>query len=124
VNVALWVAAIIAGSMSFGAAMNKLLVPKDKILQQGKSFQWVEDFSSSQLKAIGAVEALGAVGVIVPQATGVAEILTPIAAIGLVLLQIGAMATHLRRKERQPLPINLLLIGLLAFVAVGRFANG
>ena len=53
--------------------------------------------------------------------TGIAPILTPIAAVGLVVVQIGAFRVHLSRNERQPLPADVLLLLLAAFVAVGRF---
>jgi hypothetical protein len=67
------------------------------------------------------VEILGALGVILPWLTGIAPILTPIAAVGLVVVQIGALRVHLVRNERQPLPANVLLLLLAGFAAVGRF---
>jgi hypothetical protein len=54
--------------------------------------------------------------------SGIARILVPIAAVGLVIVQIGALRVHLTRNERQPLPANVILL-LLAFVAIGRFAG-
>jgi hypothetical protein len=67
------------------------------------------------------LEILGALGVILPWLTGIAPILTPIAATGLVVVQIGALRVHLIRNERQPLPANVLLLVLAAFAAAGRF---
>ena len=67
------------------------------------------------------MEILGALGVILPWLTGIAPVLTPIGAIGLVVVQIGALRVHLVRNERQPLPANVLLLLLAAFAAVGRF---
>jgi hypothetical protein len=67
------------------------------------------------------LEVLGAIGLIVPLLTGILPWLTPLAAIGLVLTMLGAMATHLRRGENQMLAVNLVLL-LAAFVAYGRFA--
>ena len=69
---------------------------------------------------VGLVEILGALGVILPWLTGIAPILTPIASIGLAVVQIGALRVHLVRNERRPLPANVLLL-LAACVAVGRF---
>jgi hypothetical protein len=43
------------------------------------------------------------------------------AALGLVLLMAGAVLTHVRRKEYQMVPVNLLLLALAAVVAWGRF---
>lgn len=81
----------------------------------------MKDSSDAGVKAIGVVEILGAFGVILPWLTGIAPILTPIAALGLVIVQIGALRVHLSRNERQPLPANVLLLLLAAFVAAGRF---
>jgi hypothetical protein len=39
------------------------------------------------------------------------------------VVQIGALRVHLVRNERQPLPANVLLLLLAAFVAVGRFLS-
>lgn len=60
---------------------------------------------------------------ILPEATGIARILTPVAAVGPVIVQIGAMRVHLTRDERQPLPINVTLLLLAAFVAIARLVK-
>ena len=83
----------------------------------------MKDSSDAAVKALGAVEILGALGMILPDATGIAPILTPIAAVGLVVVQIGALRVHLTRHERQPLPVNVILLLLAAFVAIVRFAG-
>ena len=64
---------------------------------------------------------LGAIGLIVPWLTGIAPILTPLAAVGLALVMAGAVATHVRRKEQFVPP---LVLGIIAVVvAVLRFAS-
>jgi VIT1/CCC1 family predicted Fe2+/Mn2+ transporter len=82
---------------------------------------WVEDFSQPAVRLIGAAEVLGAIGVVLPALTGVLPWLTPLAALGLVLLMVGAALTHLRRKEYGNVAINAVLLVLAAFVAYGRF---
>ena len=65
------------------------------------------------------LEVLGAIGLIVPAATGIAPILTPVAALGLALVMAAAVLVHVRRKEQFASP---LVFGLLALVvAVLRF---
>ena len=66
------------------------------------------------------MEILGALGVILPAWTGVAPILTPIAATGLAIVMIGAALTHLRRKEPQAIAVNAVLLAIAAVVAVLR----
>ncbi len=45
--------------------------------------------------------------------------MTPLAAVGIVLLTGGAAATHLRRHEPQLVAVNGILLILAAAVAVG-----
>jgi DoxX-like family len=82
---------------------------------------WVEDFDERQIKEIGTLEVLAAGGLILPPAFDVAPVLTSLAASGVMLLMVGAGATHLRRRELGMLPVNLLLAALALFVAIERF---
>ena len=118
-NVVLWIIAGLLAVAFAGAGLMKLAQPKAKLAASGMA--WTEDFSDSQVKGIGAVEVLGALGLILPAALGIAEILTPLAAAGLALTMAGAAITHLRRGEGKQVPVNILLGGLALFVAVMRF---
>jgi len=119
-NIALWivqglltVAFVMAGGM-------KLSQPKEKLAGQ---MPWVNDFAPGTVKLIGALELLGGIGLVAPMLTGILPWLTPIAAGGLVLTMLGAMATHLRRGENQMIVVNLVLVLRAAFVAYGRFVG-
>jgi uncharacterized membrane protein len=81
---------------------------------------WVEDFSQGTVRLIGALEVLGALGLVLPALTGVLPWLTPLAALGLVLLMAGAVYTHLRREEGSAVVPPAVLLLLAALVAVGR----
>jgi hypothetical protein len=117
-NIVLWILQGILALMFAFAGFTKVSQPKEKLTT---AMSWVEDFSPGVVKTIGALEILGAIGLIVPWATGIAPILTPLAATGLVALMIGAAITHTRRKEPQPVVVNVgLAIGALV-VAIGRF---
>jgi DoxX-like protein len=89
-------------------------------LMTQKTGAWAEDFSARVVRVIGVLEVLGALGLVLPELTGVATVLTPLAAAGLVLLHAGALVTHGRRKEKEPIPVNIVLILLAAFVGIGR----
>jgi len=82
------------------------------------------DFSPGALKAIGALEFLAAVGLIVPAALGIAPVLVPLAATGAVLLFAGAVIMRLRRGERATIIGDLVYLAMAAFVAWGRFGPG
>ena len=117
-GIALWVIQGLLAVAFLGAGASKLSQPKEKLL---KNMAWVEDFSQPAVRLIGAAEVLGAIGVVVPALTGIVPWLTPLAALGLVLLMVGAALTHLRRKEYSNIAINAALLVLAAFVAYGRF---
>lgn len=110
-QISLSVAFIVSGTM-------KLTRPKWK-LQPRMGF--VEDFSARAVKGIGAAEVLGALGLILPAATRVLPVLTPIAAAGLAVIMIGAIYVHFQRDERTRAvaPATLLIMALI--VAWGRF---
>ena len=58
-NVALWiVAGLLAAAYSVGGGY-KLVTPKEKIAAARAAGEWVDDFSSGGVKAIGALEILG-----------------------------------------------------------------
>ena len=119
-NIALWIVQGLVALVYLAAGGLKIVRPREQLVASG-NFDWMKDSSDARVKGVGLVEILGALGVILPWLTGIASVLTPIAAIGLAVVQIGALRVHLIRNERQPLPANLLLLLLAAFVAVGRF---
>lgn len=117
-NIALWIVqALLAVVFSMAGAM-KLAQPKEKMAER---MAFVEDLTEGQLRAIGVLEILGAIGLILPALAGILPWLTPLAAVGLVLTMIGAMVVHVRRNEYSNLVVNLVLLALAAFVAYGRF---
>ena len=78
---------------------------------------WVDSMPLSYVRAIGVVELLGAVGLILAPLTGVAPALALAAAIGFVLIQVGAISLHLSRGEAKLIPFNIFLL-ILAGAAV------
>jgi uncharacterized membrane protein YphA (DoxX/SURF4 family) len=117
-NIALW---IIAGLLAVGflaSGAMKLIQPKEKL---PADWGWVEDFSAGSIKAIGALEVLAAVGLILPAVLDIAPVLVPLAAVGLALLMVGAFTAHVRRREVQGIVMTLVLLALAVFVAWGRF---
>ena len=121
-NIALWIGQGLLALVYLAAGGLKVARPREQLVASGR-FDWMKDNSDAGVKAVGTVEILGALGLILPELTGIAPILTPIAAVGLVVVQIGALRVHLTRNERQPLPINVFLLLLAALVAVGRFVG-
>lgn len=122
-NIALWVVQGLLAAVYLAAGVMKMARSREQMVASG-GFDWAKDMTDGAVKAIGAVEVLGALGLVLPQLTGIAPVLTPIAAVGLVIVQALAMRVHLKLGETKSLPVNAVLLLLAAFVAVGRFAVG
>jgi uncharacterized membrane protein YphA (DoxX/SURF4 family) len=118
-NITLWVIAGLLAVIFLASGVVKLARPKEKLAASG--FGWVDDFSAGTVKAIGVLEILAAVGLILPAAFDIAPVLVPLAAVGLAMLMVGAIITHLRRHEAQALLVTLPLLALAVVVAWGRF---
>ena len=119
-NTFVWVLQIVLALMFFAAGVMKLMKPKHE-LQENMS--WVEDFKDQHIKGIGAVEVLGALGLILPSWLGIAPILTPLAAVGLAVTMDIAAVVHLRRREFRQIVLNTVLFIGLAIVAWARFGD-
>ena len=120
-NLALWiVTGLLAAAYLFGGG-GKVLIAKEKIATLSASARWVEDFSAGSVKTIGALEVLGAVGLILPAVLDVAPVLVPLAALGLMMVMIGAVLTRIRLREFKLMAADLVYLALAGFVAWGRF---
>ncbi|MFS8099146.1 DoxX family protein [Lentzea alba] len=121
-DVAVWIVSAVLAALYLMAGFTKVAKSKQDLLTEPR-LSWVGDFSPGQVKAIGAAEIAGALGLVVPWLTGIATILTPVAAVGLALMQVGAAIVHGKRGETATVPINLVLCALAVFVAVVRYGQ-
>jgi uncharacterized membrane protein YphA (DoxX/SURF4 family) len=119
-DIFLWIVAGVLAAFFLAAGATKLTQSRRKLLAN-PNMQWVEDFSAGTIKLIGTAEVLGALGLILPGALGIAPILVPLAATGLGVIMVGAIITHGRRKEPQPIVINVIVLILAVVLAIFRF---
>ena len=117
-NVTLWIIQLLLAVVFAVAGTAKVSQPR---LALAGRMHWVVDATDAQVKGIGMLEILAAIGLVVPPIVHVATFVTPLAALGVVCLMVGAMVTHLRLGERQTLVVNVVLIVLAAMVALARF---
>lgn len=111
VSVVAWILQIVLALAFLAAGLTKLTRPRPALV--GAGMAWVEDFPDSTVKTVGALEVLGAVGLVLPAVVGVATWLVPVAAIGLALTMAGAVVVHVRRRETVLPP---LVLGVAAAV--------
>ncbi|WP_347755434.1 DoxX family protein [Agrococcus sp. ProA11] len=95
--IALWILNALLALAFIAAGAMKLLRPKPALVANGLA--WADDYRDSTVKLIGAAELVGGLGLILPLLTNIAPVLTPIAAVALAIVMIGAIAVHARRKE-------------------------
>ena len=117
-DVAVWIVQGLLALTFLIAGLMKVTQPKEKLT---KVMAFVEDFSPGQVRSIGVVELLGAVGVVLPVLTGILPWLTPLAAVGLGVTMASAALTHWRRKEYPMIGLNVVLLAMAVFVAYLRF---
>ena len=115
-QLALWIASGLLAFAMVAAGTLKLVTPRVKLMEK---FKWAATWSDGNVKLLGLAEVLGGIGLIVPRVTGILPILTPIAALCIVVLMIGAVKTHIDYKEPVVAPGILALLGV--FIALGRF---
>ncbi len=96
------------------SGLPKLLLPYDRLTGL---FVWVSDFPPIAVRVIGALEVLGAFGLVGPAATGILPWLTALAALGLAGLMVGALTTTLRHRLYRDAAVNVALMSVAAVVA-------
>ena len=117
-NVLLWILQIVLAAVFLGAGAMKLSRPIDKL---EPTMSWVTQYRPPVVRFVGAMEVLGGLGLILPWATGIAKVLTPLAAVGLAVIMVLAAVHHFRHHEAKMVPANLVLFAIAVVIAVGRF---
>lgn len=84
-----------------------------------KNMAWVRVAPAAFVRFVGIAELLGALGLILPILTGIQPWLTIAAALGLIVVMLGASIFHATRKEYSQIGMNIVLLLLAAFVVVG-----
>jgi uncharacterized membrane protein len=119
-NVVCWVGQVVLAALFGMSGLSKVVQPKEKL---AGSYPWMQTFSQGTVRFIGVMEILGAIGLIVPAATGVDPGLTPVAATGLAVMMLLAASLHLHRRELAAVAFTTLLLVPTALIAAARFAT-
>lgn len=122
-NTTLWILQGVLALMMLLPGFMKLSNSIPDLIKKGNgNMDWAEDVSPTNMKLIGIVEVLAAFGLILPHLLGILPILTPIAAVGVILTMLGALSLHLKRgDEPKSFIVNIVILLIAAFVAYGRF---
>ena len=116
----LWAAQVLVAGVFLMAGGMKLTAPVDALQAQ---MPWVNGALGGAVGFIGLAEVLGGFGLLLPAATRIAPVLTPIAASGLTVVMVLATMTHVTRGEFEMIPVTLTIGAAAAFIAWGRFGK-
>lgn len=112
-NVVLWIITGVLAAAFAAAGLMKLATPRAALADK---MHWVNNATDGQVKLVGLVEVLGAIGLVLPAIVDIAPVLVPLAAIGLALTMVGAVVVHLRDGEGFAAAMPAVVLGLLCLV--------
>jgi uncharacterized membrane protein len=111
-----WTVQALVAAIFLITGTTKLIQPRAKMAAGPMS--WAADVTDQQFRTIGLLEILGALGLILPGALGIASVLTPLAAAGLALTMVVAIGVHLRQGEANRVLVPVVLLALCALIAI------
>ena len=117
-NVVLWILQILLGL--FFVFHTTLLLRASPERAQGR-MRWMAEMPSGLRLFAAVAEGLAGLALIFAPLVRDIDYFAPIAAAGLVLLMLGAIVFHLRRREYPNIGLNIVLGVLAAVIAWGRF---
>lgn len=117
-NVALWVAQIVLAAVFLYSAITKGLWSRERLLDAGQT--GVARIPMPLLRFVAGAEFLAVLGLLGPGLANVWPMATPLAAMGLATVMVGAAAVHVTQNEAKTAMVNLGLLRLALFVYFGR----
>lgn len=119
-HIILWAVQVILAVSLIWAAWMKLVQP---IEQLAAMWPWAGEVPVALVKMTGIIDLLGAAGLILPSVLRIQPKLTPMAAIGVIILMVCASVFHIMRGEVALIGVNIVFAILAAFVAWGRLTK-
>lgn len=118
--IAVWIASGLLALVYVIAGGVKVVASRETVQSR---LSWTRHARVWQVKAVGTIEVLAAIGLVAPPLTHILPILAAVAAAGLVLVQVVAIGVHVRIGEGRQIAVNIVLLLLALFVATARFTG-
>lgn len=118
-NTAAWICQGLLATLFLVSGGAKVSMPRDRLLATGQT--GIAPFPMPVVRVTAAAELLAAIGLTMPWASGVLPLLTPLAAVGLAAVMVGAAGSHLHLREPRSAGVNMVILVVCVFVAVARF---
>jgi hypothetical protein len=116
----LWILAWMLAAISLGTGLLKLTTTRERMVAAGLT--WAGDLSQANLRLIGVVEVLAAIGLVLPPLLGVVPVLAPVCALVIGAVTVVETVVHVRRGELLPDALRSLAVVVLAvLLAAYRF---
>ena len=116
-NIALWIAQALLAATLIWSGMIKLLQP---VAELSAMWPWAAQVPFALVKFTGIVDLLGAFGLTLPALFHIRSKITPIAALGIIVLMVCASVFHISRGEASSIAVNIFFAIIAAFIAWGR----
>jgi putative oxidoreductase len=117
-NITLWIVQGLTAALMLMSAFMKIASP---IPELSAKWKWTGELPQQVVRMLGIVDLLGGIGIILPAILKIKPGLTPLAAVGVVLLMISATVFHISRGESSVIAFNIILMLLASFIAWGRY---
>jgi hypothetical protein len=120
-NIALWiVTGVLAAVFAYSGSV-KSTMSRERLIATGQT--GIALFPMRLVRFTAICELFAVIGLVLPWLTGIAPVLTPLAAIGLAVVMVGAASSHARLREPRSVSANLVLFALCVFVATERLTS-
>ena len=116
-NTFLWILQIFFGVYFIVIGIMHFVVPEGL----PAPMEWMYDLSDTLHIVSGVAEILGGIGLILPGLTKIMPELTVYAALGLAIVMVGAVVYHIGREEYQNIVTNLVIAGIMGYLAYARW---
>jgi uncharacterized membrane protein len=117
-RISLWAAQVLlAASLTWSGSL-KLFQPAEKL---SAMWPWAGEVPQVLVKLTGVIDILGAIGLTLPALLRVKPKLTPVAAVGVIVLMICAGVFHIVRGETSQIGVNVVFAAIAGFIAWGRW---
>jgi uncharacterized membrane protein YphA (DoxX/SURF4 family) len=120
-NTILWICQIFLALLFFYSGLMKSTQGRERLVSIGQT--GVDGLAYPLIRFIGVTELLGALGIILPWATHILPLLTPLTALGFALIMLLAAPIHIKRKEFPAAAFNVFVFCISIWVAYMRFSE-
>jgi DoxX-like protein len=120
-NIALWIGQALLALICVVSGSLKSTQSRQRMIETGQTAAKIVPLP--YMRAAGVTELVAVLGLTLPWATGIAPVLTPLAAAGFGITMILAATVHTRLREPRNVATNMGILAVCLFVAIGRFAT-